>query len=251
MVRMQRGSPAPVRSTDGLDLAVYEQGPEGAETIVLVHGYPDNHTVWDGVAELLAEDFHVVRYDVRGHGASEVPATTSGYALPLLSQDLRSVIEATSPDSPVHLVAHDWGSIQSWESVLDPAFTPLLRSYVSISGPSLDAAGVWLRRGFRHPRAMLKQLAASYYVFAFQLPPPLERQHPRPAGRAWRSDHLNILWHGFSPLLLECLGQGVGRQLGGQRAQVRADLPRAAGLRMWTVCPIGMLYSFNIRKVQG
>jgi pimeloyl-ACP methyl ester carboxylesterase len=159
-----------VRSTDGLDLAVYEQGPEGAETIVLVHGYPDNHTVWDGVAELLAPDFHVVRYDVRGHGASDVPATTSGYALPLLSRDLRAVIEATSPDAPVHLVAHDWGSIQSWESVLDPAFGPLLRSYVSISGPSLDAAGVWLRRGLRHPRATLKQLAASYYVFAFQLP---------------------------------------------------------------------------------
>lgn len=159
-----------VRSSDGLDLAVYEQGPETADTIVLVHGYPDNHTVWDGVADVLAADHHVVRYDVRGHGASEAPATTSGYALPLLSADLRAVIEATSAGAPVHLVAHDWGSIQSWESVLDPAFRPLLRSFTSISGPSLDAAGAWLRRSHRHPRAALRQLAASYYVFAFQMP---------------------------------------------------------------------------------
>lgn len=175
-----------VRSTDGLNLAVYEQGPEQgpdqgadqgpeqgpepAETIVLVHGYPDDHTVWDGVADILARDFHVVRYDVRGQGASAAPATTGGYALPLLAHDLRSVVEATSPGAPVHLVAHDWGSIQSWEAVLDPTYRPLLRSFTSISGPSLDAAAAWLRRGFRHPRAALKQLAASYYVFAFQLP---------------------------------------------------------------------------------
>ena len=159
-----------VRTSDGIDLAVFEQGPAEADTVVLVHGYPDNHTVWDGVAALLAEDHHVVRYDVRGHGASQSPASTAGYGLPQLSADLRSVIEATSPDRPVHLVAHDWGSIQSWESVLDPAFEPLLRSYTSISGPSLDAAAVWLRRAPFHIRDGLKQLAASYYVFAFQLP---------------------------------------------------------------------------------
>jgi len=51
-----------------------------------------------------------------------------------------------------------------------PAFEPLLRSYTSISGPSLDAAAVWLRRAPFHIRDGLKQLAASYYVFAFQLP---------------------------------------------------------------------------------
>ena len=35
-------------------LAVYESGDPTAPTVVAVHGYPDNHTVWDGVAALLA-----------------------------------------------------------------------------------------------------------------------------------------------------------------------------------------------------
>jgi pimeloyl-ACP methyl ester carboxylesterase len=161
-----------VRTSDGLDLAVYEQGrpPGEAPTVVLVHGYPDNHTVWDGVAAVLERDHHVVRYDVRGAGASQGPASTRGYALPQLADDLSAVLAATSPDAPVHLVAHDWGSIQSWESVTDPAKRDLISSYTSISGPSLDMAAVWLRELRQHPREGLRQLLASYYVFAFQLP---------------------------------------------------------------------------------
>ena len=59
-----------VRSGDGVELAVYETGEPSAPTILAVHGYPDNHTVWDGILPLLAADFRVVTYDVRGAGAS-------------------------------------------------------------------------------------------------------------------------------------------------------------------------------------
>jgi pimeloyl-ACP methyl ester carboxylesterase len=161
-----------VRTTDGLHLAVYEQGrPHGeAPTVVLIHGYPDNHTVWDGVAAFLERDHHVVRYDVRGAGASEGPTRTREYSLAQLADDLQAVIAVTSPGTPVHLLAHDWGSIQTWETVTDPAQRDLISSYTSISGPSLDMAAVWLRELRRHPRANLRQLLASYYVFAFQLP---------------------------------------------------------------------------------
>lgn len=167
-------TPGPARSTlttaDGVDLAVYEQGVPGAPTVVLVHGYPDDHTVWDGVAAELEDRFRVVRYDVRGCGASSVPDNTRDYALPRLAADLAAVLDAVSPHEPVHLVAHDWGSIQSWEAVTDPAFADRLASYTSISGPSLDMAAVWLRGGARRPRAALAQLAHSYYIGLFQLP---------------------------------------------------------------------------------
>ncbi|MFC7612955.1 alpha/beta fold hydrolase [Actinokineospora soli] len=62
-----------VRSGD-VELAVFEQGDPAAPTVLLVHGYPDTHRMWDGVAARLAEDYHVVRYDVRGAGASSAPA---------------------------------------------------------------------------------------------------------------------------------------------------------------------------------
>lgn len=158
-----------VATTDGLTLAVYETGDPSRQTVVLVHGYPDDHHVWDGVAAILADRFHVVAYDVRGCGASEAPTSRKGYTIPQLVADLGAVIEATAPGERVHLVAHDWGSIQSWDALTDSVLSKRLLSYTSISGPSLDMAGRWLR-GARHPLASLRQVRDSWYVFAFQVP---------------------------------------------------------------------------------
>ncbi len=163
-------SPQRVTSTDGVTLAVYESGDPRAPTVVAVHGYPDNHAVWDGVAELLAEDFHVVTYDVRGTGASDKPGARSAYRMPQLVDDLAAVLEAVSPREPVHLLAHDWGSIQAWPAVTDERLAGRVATFTSISGPSLDYAGAWLRQVHKHPRASLRQLAHSYYIGLFQLP---------------------------------------------------------------------------------
>ena len=44
-----------VDSSDGVRVATYEEGnPEGA-TVVLAHGWPDSHALWDGVVPLLAD----------------------------------------------------------------------------------------------------------------------------------------------------------------------------------------------------
>ncbi|MPZ81601.1 MAG: SDR family oxidoreductase [Actinophytocola sp.] len=147
-------------------LAVLEQGDPQATTVLLVHGYPDNSTVWDGVAERLADRFHVVRYDVRGHGGSEAPASRDGYRIEALNADLRAVKDAVKPAEPVHLVGHDWGSIQCWPA-LDQR---LFRSYTSISGPDLDQIGAWMRGWPRRPGKVARQVAHSWYIGAFQVP---------------------------------------------------------------------------------
>ena len=141
----------------GLDLAVTtrdEAGPK-APVVVLVHGYPDTSAVWAPVADLLATDYRVVTYDVRGAGASDAPADTAGYALDLLVADLVAVADAVSPDRPVHLAGHDWGSVQAWSAVTDPDTQRRFASYTSISGPSLDHMAAWLRAraGDRTPAA--------------------------------------------------------------------------------------------------
>jgi pimeloyl-ACP methyl ester carboxylesterase len=159
-----------VTSSDGVRLAVYESGPATAPTIVAVHGYPDNHSLWDDIAELLVPDFHVVTYDVRGAGASEKPRARRAYRMAQLVDDLRAVLEATSPKQPVRLVGHDWGSIQCWPALTDERFAGRIASFTSISGPSLDYAGVWLRQIRKHPRLSLRQFAHSYYIVFFQLP---------------------------------------------------------------------------------
>lgn len=86
-----------VTSTDGLLLRVYESGQQGAPTVVCVHGYPDDHTVWDAVAVELAARYHVVSYDVRGAGESGKPRGRRAYRLDQLAVDLAAVVEAVSP----------------------------------------------------------------------------------------------------------------------------------------------------------
>jgi pimeloyl-ACP methyl ester carboxylesterase len=58
---------------DGVRLAYACWGRAQQPTIVLVHGYPDCSEVWGPLIQYLAQDFHVVTYDVRGAGQSEAP----------------------------------------------------------------------------------------------------------------------------------------------------------------------------------
>lgn len=156
-------------ATDGVTLAVYEAGAPDGPAVVLIHGYPDDHRVWDGVVALLSDRFRVVTYDVRGAGRSGRPATTAGYRLEQLVTDLGTVLAATAPGG-AHVLAHDWGSIATWDAVTDPATAAGIDSFTSISGPSLDMLGVWLRQLRHHPRAAVTQLRMSAYTLAFQLP---------------------------------------------------------------------------------
>ncbi|MFI6843995.1 SDR family oxidoreductase [Kitasatospora sp. NPDC050467] len=159
----------------GLPLAVFEDGDPAAPTVLLVHGYPDTHVVWDDVAADLARDHHVVRYDVRGAGESGAPASREGYRLEQLAADLFAVADAVSPDRPVHVVAHDWGSLQSWEAVTSPGAEQRIASYTTMSGPCLDHMGYWLRDRYRRPtprhlKQLLSQGVHSWYITAFHLP---------------------------------------------------------------------------------
>lgn len=156
-------------------LAVQFAGNPNHDTIILVHGYPDNHAVWNGVVAELANDFHVVTFDARGAGASACPSSADGFRMEQFSADLKAIIDTVSPHRPVHLVGHDWGSIHTWESVTDPALKERIASFTSISGPCLDHMGFWLREKLRQPtwagsKALVKQALRSWYIFLFHLP---------------------------------------------------------------------------------
>lgn len=171
-------------------LAVFEHGDPSAETVLLVHGWPDTHTVWDGVVSLLAEDFHVVTYDTRGHGASPLPGSSEKFTLELLADDAVAVARAVSPDRPVHLVAHDWGSIQLWEAVCRPDAAEWFASFTSISGPSLDHAATWLRGLARRPTprnlaTLARQTVSSSYIYFFLAPRLPEALLPVVGRRFW------------------------------------------------------------------
>lgn len=157
-------------ASDGVQLAVYTVGSADAPAVVLVHGYPDDHSVWNTVAAELARELRVIAYDVRGAGASDVPSARAAYRVEQLADDLGRVA-ATAGGAPVHLLAHDWGSIQAWRAATGDDAPQRYASLTSVSGPDQAYAATWLARALRTNRgAALRQLASSWYVGLFLLP---------------------------------------------------------------------------------
>ena len=155
-----------------LRLAYQVEGQRQGPTLVLVHGYPDSRRIWDPLVAALKDRYRIIRYDVRGAGESEAPGRLSGYRMEWLEQDLACVVDALSPATPVHLVAHDWGGIQTWEAVTGDRLVGRLASFTVVSGPCLDHVGHWMRdcrRSGRY-RPILRQLKKSWYIYLFHLP---------------------------------------------------------------------------------
>ena len=163
-----------IRSPAGGVLFAAERGNPAAETIVLVHGYPDTHGCWDELADVLSRRLHVVAFDVRGMGASTLPDGARPYRLESLRTDLEAVIDAVSPNAPVHLVGHDWGAIQCWSALSGASLDGRVASFTSIAGSRLDAVGGWARRRLRPGTKafgeLLRQLAHSWYIGCLMVP---------------------------------------------------------------------------------
>ncbi|MFG2284781.1 SDR family oxidoreductase [Streptomyces sp. NPDC048595] len=177
--------------TGGVELCVAELGDPAQPTVMLVHGYPDSKEVWSEVARRLADRFHVVLYDVRGCGRSTAPKPLrGGFTLEKLTDDFLAVADAVSPDRPVHLVGHDWGSVQAWEFATVRRTEGRIASFTSMSGPSLDHFGHWIKQRMVRPtprRAaqLLNQGAKSWYVYMLHTPVLPELAWRGPLGKRW------------------------------------------------------------------
>jgi 3-oxoadipate enol-lactonase len=63
---------------NGIKLA-YERRGKGTP-LVLLHGYPLDHSIWEPLVPLLEKDFDLILPDLRGFGESEVSKTAFGMA---------------------------------------------------------------------------------------------------------------------------------------------------------------------------
>lgn len=92
-----------VRSADGVELAVTETGPSDAPAIVFIHGLGFSREVWRRQFEgPLASRFHLVAYDLRGHGQSSRPTDDVAYQDGARwGNDLDAVLTATRAKTPV------------------------------------------------------------------------------------------------------------------------------------------------------
>jgi 3-oxoadipate enol-lactonase len=77
---------------NGISINYQVDGPEGAPWLVLSNSLATNLTMWDDQARELGRGFRVLRYDQRGHGATEAPA--GRYPFDLLIADALALMDA-------------------------------------------------------------------------------------------------------------------------------------------------------------
>lgn len=101
-----------VQSADGVDLAVVEAGDRTKPAILFIHGFGQSHLSFRRqFSSALADRYHLVAFDLRGHGASGKPTNPAAYTDPARSaDDVAAVIKATGLVRPV-IVAWSYGGI--------------------------------------------------------------------------------------------------------------------------------------------
>ena len=80
-------------------LAVNTYGDKKNQSIIFVHGFPYDSSMWDFQIEALKDEYHCVTYDVRGLGQSEVG--DGQYTLEFFVNDFFSVINELKLKNPV------------------------------------------------------------------------------------------------------------------------------------------------------
>lgn len=144
----------------GITLNVALAGPPDAPPVILLHGFPESHRTWRGVAPLLQDRFRLIMPDQRGFGASDQPQDKSEYTTDKVVADIFALADALSIDR-FALVGHDWGGAASWAAAIrgDPRIARL--AIVNAPHPVIFQKSLIEDTG---------QRAASQYITTFRAP---------------------------------------------------------------------------------
>ena len=83
-------------------------GPDGAETIVFLQGWPDDATLWDPQVAALSDRWRCVRTTLPNFDGEKT--TRWGPDTAEIVAALVAMIEEVAPGRKVTMVAHDWGA---------------------------------------------------------------------------------------------------------------------------------------------
>jgi 3-oxoadipate enol-lactonase len=81
-----------VFADDGARIEVRAAGDAAADAIVLIHGFPLSHEIWQAQVEALSRAYRVLAPDLRGMGASSV--TDGPYLMDALAADVAALLDA-------------------------------------------------------------------------------------------------------------------------------------------------------------
>ena len=93
------------------DVDLHIEG-EGAETIFMVHGWPDTYRLWDAQVQALKSRYRCVRFTLPGFDAAKA---RRAYSLDELIGFLKKLVEQLCPSQKAILMLHDWGCVFGYQ----------------------------------------------------------------------------------------------------------------------------------------
>ncbi len=88
----------------------FERKGDGKETLVLLHGFMENLSIWSDLEPHLSENFSLVKIDLPGHGRSEIIAEVQ--TMELMAEEVKKVLDDQNLNK-VHLLGHSMGGYVS------------------------------------------------------------------------------------------------------------------------------------------
>ena len=132
----------PLAQINGHSCHYRVDGPDDAPVLILAHSLGLESGMWDAQAADCERFFRVLRYDLRGHGASE---TTAGdYTIELLGRDALALADHLGVSTFAFCGLSVGGMIAQWLGIHAPA--RLTRLVIANSSPHPDASILEARR---------------------------------------------------------------------------------------------------------
>ncbi len=117
----------------GFTFDVTIAGPEDGDPVLLLHGFPQNSTMWDHVSTALhADGRRTIAPDQRGYSPGARPSDVDAYAMPELVADAVAILDALGIEQ-ADVVGHDWGAVVAWH--LAASHPARVRTLTAVSVP--------------------------------------------------------------------------------------------------------------------
>ncbi len=88
----------------------YEKKGDGKETLVLLHGFMENLSIWSDMEGHLSKDFTLLKIDLPGHGKSDILAEV--HTMELMAEEVKKLVDHENLDK-IHLLGHSMGGYTS------------------------------------------------------------------------------------------------------------------------------------------
>jgi len=133
------GFTAARHAVNGIEILARTGGPADAPPLLLLHGFPQTHAIWERVAQQLGTQFRLVMPDLRGYGDSDKPigdVDHANYSKRVMAQDMASLMRHLG-HTRFGVVGHDRGGRVAHRLALDHANAVARLCLIDIA-PTLD-----------------------------------------------------------------------------------------------------------------